>query len=220
MHETMPVYCETFLNTTGAFPAEPVNAVTSFAPVIFGALALIVLVRQGHDGRVAYVLAVLTVLTGIGSVAWHALRTELTLVLDALPGLIYFAIILFYWATYLGSRYLGVILLAGLVALLAIVPQPASGVTLAAIVVVLTAIAGGLLVATWRRKRPAFPHALLMVGGAIVALAARTADLSLCSIIPVGTHFFWHIFLGAAAYAGVRMMVRLQAESAPARRPA
>jgi len=30
--------------------------------------------------------------------------------------------------------------------------------------------------------------------------------------MPIGTHFFWHIFLGFAAYAGVRLIVRLQSE--------
>ena len=55
-----------------------------------------------------------------------------------------------------------------------------------------------------------------MMGCAIVAASLRTLDLSVCEAIPVGTHFFWHIFLGMAAYAGVRMMVLLMAEGSDA----
>ena len=215
MHGTLPVYCETSLNTLGSFPAEPVNALTSFAPVIFGAFALLFLIRRGDDGRVAYVLAALTILTGLGSVAWHASRTELALLLDALPGVIYFAMILFFWFYYLGRWYFGLILLAGFVGLMVLLPSGSRHDNQIIVVAVLAAIAAGLLVATWFRKRPAFKFALPMVAFAVIALALRTLDLSVCTTIPVGTHFFWHIFLGAAAYAGVRMVVLLRTDSGP-----
>ena len=206
MRENLPVYCETSLNPLGTFPAEPVNAATSFAPVIFGALALLFLLRQKRENRITYALAVLTIFTGMGSIVWHASRTELALLFDALPGVIYFAALLFFWCYYLRGRYVGLILLAAIVALMVFLPPPAGTTNQIIIVVVIAAIAAGLLIATWMRKREAFPFAVLMVGGAVIALVLRTADLSLCATIPVGTHFFWHIFLGAAAYAGVRMM--------------
>ena len=42
---------------------------------------------------------------------------------------------------------------------------------------------------------------------AALALALRSIALQVCETISFGTHFFWHIFLGTAAYAGFRMMV-------------
>jgi len=80
------------------------------------------------------------------------------------------------------------------------------------IIGVLAAVAIALVVATRLRQREAFGWALGMVGSAIVAVSLRTLDLNVCDVIPVGTHFFWHIFLGFAAYAGVRLIVRLQSE--------
>jgi len=76
----------------------------------------------------------------------------------------------------------------------------------------LAVIALALVVATRFRQREAFGWALGMVGSAIVAVSLRTLDLNVCDVMPVGTHFFWHIFLGFAAYAGVRLIVRLQSE--------
>jgi len=206
----MPVYCETWLYPPGAFPAEPINTATSFVPVVLGVLALLFLLRRHDQGRVAYGLAVLLILTGLGSVAWHALRTDLTLLLDALPGVIYFVVLLFFWVYYLGGRYFGVIPI-GLIVAIIVFLRPASHEEARIVVVgVVAALAAGLLVATWLRKRHAFKLGLAMVGCAVIAVTLRTLDLSLCSTIPFGTHFFWHIFLAMAAYAGVRMMVVLR----------
>ena len=208
----MPIYCETALNTLGSFPAEPVNALSSFAPVIFGVLALIFLIRNQHTSKIAYTLAVLTVLTGLGSVAWHALRTPLTLFLDWLPGAIYLLIIVFFWAYHAGGRYLGLFLLIALSGLVFLVPFPIIREYRLFIITGMMVIAAGLLVGTWIRKRRAFSSAAWMMGAAAIAVSLRTIDLSVCDTIPIGTHFFWHIFLGLAAYAGVRMMVLLKAD--------
>ncbi len=210
----MPYYCETALNALGTFPAEPVNTLTSFAPVLFGILALIYLLRGRHTDGVAWTLAVLTVLTGLGSVAWHSMRTEFTLLIDWLPGAVYFVIVAFFWARHVGGRYVGLALLVALSALAFLVPfhviQSYRVVIFAAIIL----IAVALVVATWVTRRAAFAWTAAMIGAAIVALTFRTLDLNVCNTIPVGTHFLWHLFLGLAAYAGVRMMVLLRARPA------
>ena len=210
MHGTLPVYCETWLYPPGAFPAEPINTATSFAPVVLGVLALLFLLRRTDQGYIAYGLAVLLVLTGLGSIAWHALRTDLTLTLDALPGVIYFVVLLFFWVYYLGGRYFGVLPIALIIAIIVFF-RPASQEEARIVVIgVVVALAAGLLAATWLRKRHAFKFALATVGFALVAAALRSIDLSVCETIPFGTHFFWHIFLATAAYSGVRMMVSLR----------
>ena len=143
----MPVYCETWLYPPGAFPAEPINTATSLVPVVLGVLALLFLLRRTDQGRVAYGLAIFLVLTGLGSVAWHALRTDLTLLLDALPGVIYFVVLLFFWAYYLGGRYFGVIPI-GLIVAIMVVLRPASHEEARIVVIgVVAALAAGLLMA-------------------------------------------------------------------------
>lgn len=210
----MPIYCETALHPLGAFPAEPVNTITSLVPAILGILALVFLIRSRQKNAVAYILAVLTVLTGLGSVAWHAMRTEMTLLIDWLPGAVYFLILVFFWSYRAAGLYVSLVLLALLSVLVFLIPFPVIMANRLVIIAVLVVIAAGLVAATWYRRRAAFGWAGGMVAAAIVAVTMRTLDLNVCDTIPVGTHFLWHIFLGMAAYAGVRMMVRLEAAGA------
>jgi len=215
MHGKLPYYCETALNKLGTFPAEPVNTWTSLVPVMFGVLALIFLIRNQHTNKIAYTLATLTVVTGLGSVAWHSMRTPLTLFVDWLPGAIYLLILVFFWSYYAGGRYLGVLLLIAFAGLVFLVPFPIIRQYQLFIITGMLTVAVGLLFGTWFRKRPAFKFAALMMGSAVIAVTFRTLDLSICKSFPVGTHFFWHIFLGLAAYLGVRMIVVLAAQPAP-----
>lgn len=210
----MPYYCETALNAIGSFPAEPVNTITSLVPALIGALALWQICRQGRPGLaaagpVAALLALLTLLTGLGSTAWHALRTPLTLTLDAAPGVIYFLVIVLTWPWLLRRAWLGPAILIGLAVIAMAMPRDDRLLSVAVAVLAIVAAAALLLGLTWRDARPALRPALAMVGCAALALAFRSLDRSACATIPVGSHFLWHIFLGFAAYAGVRMNARL-----------
>ncbi|MDO8623878.1 MAG: hypothetical protein Q7R54_00805 [bacterium] len=42
---------------------------------------------------------------------------------------------------------------------------------------------------------------------ALIALAFRSIDLSLCSALPIGTHFLWHIFLSLAALLAIITLI-------------
>ena len=203
----MPVYCETWLYGYGSFPAEPLNAGTSLVPVGLGALSLYFLIRRGEGSPVVYLLAALLISTGLGSTAWHAIRDQVALTADTMPGLFYFAVMLFFWIYHLGGRFWGVLPLA-VIALLIHFLWPVSREALfIALGVFVVTLALGMLGLTYRRRRAAFKLALATVGFAALALALRSIDLQVCETIPFGTHFFWHIFLGTAAYAGIRMMV-------------
>ncbi len=49
----------------------------------------------------------------------------------------------------------------------------------------------------------------LLCGGAVfsvLSFAARTIDMPLCASLPVGTHYFWHIFNAAVLYLLVRTL--------------
>lgn len=213
----MPVYCETALYGAGAFPAEPVNSVTSLVPVIAGLLALLWLWRRRERAGVPWLLAVLALWTGLGSIAWHALRTELALILDTAPGLLYFVIVVLAWPHLLGARFFGPALIALVVALAVLVPGSLV-LRLALAIALLVLAASWLLWLTWRRRPAAFAAAAAMVAGGAAALVFRSADASLCQTVPFGSHFLWHVFLGLAAYAGVRMTARL-AGAGGSRRP-
>jgi hypothetical protein len=136
----------------------------------------------------------------------------LTLLIDWLPGAIYFLIVVFFWAYYAAGRYVGVGLGLAVAVLAFFVPFPVIQQYRLIIIGVLVAVAIALVIATRMKQRAALGWALAMVGSAVVAITLRTLDLSVCDFMPIGTHFFWHIFLGFAAYAGVRLIVQLQSE--------
>lgn len=211
--ERGPLYCETFLNTTNIFPIEPINVLTSLVPVVAGLLAFWWLRRQGSTDKVAYTLAVLAALTGLGSVLWHGLRTNLALTLDVLPGLLYFLTLLFFWPCRLKNRWwsYGVImgLFTSVFALAYILPDASRNGPPLSLFVSVAIFASGLLYLTYHKNRQAFLWGAVMIVAALIAATSRTVDLSTCEIVPVGTHFLWHIFLGIAAYCGVRLLSEL-----------
>lgn len=216
MHDVLPIYCETALNPTGAFPAEPVNALTSFFPFITGLLAMWYLWRTGNRSWVPWTLAILTALTGLGSVAWHAHRTPFTLFIDAFPGVIYFCLLVAVWMIHISNRWIALGAGVALAAFIFLVPLSVKQQYMIPMIVFFGLLALSFLFLTWQRQRSALVYALPMVGCGLAAAVLRTLDLHVCDVIPVGTHFFWHLFLGTAAYLGVRMMVVMEANKAAA----
>lgn len=212
-----PIYCETFLNPTGTFPFEPINTLTSFVPLILGVVALIWLYKRQHGTPLLYLIAAGTAATGFGSVLWHAFRTPLSLSLDVFPGLLTFLLIVWYWPYLLGGRwwsYATITALFGGVYLLAwLFPfGDANGPPYVLFGVV--AFVGGILTYfTYKRAgKLCLAGAGLMILLALIAAVVRTLDLATCTIIPFGIHFFWHIFLGTAAFVATIFLAKLRVE--------
>jgi hypothetical protein len=80
--------------------------------------------------------------------------------------------------------------------------------------VVIAATGLGMVLATGRKfgAREARLGLAVMLC-AIAAAACRSIDLLVCSAIPIGTHFLWHILLGAAAYMGIVLLLRMRARA-------
>lgn len=215
MHETVgPVYCETPFHAEVGFPIEPVNVWTSAIPLMLGVLAAYWLWKRGSRDWPAYTLAVLTACTGLGSMLWHGLRTELMLTLDVFPGLLAFLLMVFLWPSRLGNRWWAYVLIVslfgtifGLSYLLPTINSNGPPITVFLSVAIFAFILLGL---TYQRKRYACGWAAVVVFAALAAAVSRTLDLSTCDWLPFGTHFLWHIFLGISSYAGVRLVTALK----------
>ena len=125
--------------------------------------------------------------------------------------MIYFLVVVLAWPWLLRRIWLGPALLAAFALVIWAMTRVSPGMAIAVAVVVLAiALAAGLmLVLTWREAGPAFRPALAMVGCAAVAAAFRSLDSAACAVVPFGSHFLWHIFLGTAAYFGVHMAAAL-----------
>jgi uncharacterized membrane protein (GlpM family) len=189
--EQVDGYCE---RLGPGYWAEPVNAVTNVAFL----LAAIWVWPRTAGVPLARALAVVLAVIGVGSYLFHTHATRLTGLMDLLPIL---AFILLY--VFAASRdMLGLKGWRAAAATLAFLPYAAATVPLWSMVPGLGSSAGYMpvpvliLFYAWLlRDRPSHTSRGLVTGACIllVSLTFRTLDEPLCAVLPVGTHFLWHV---------------------------
>lgn len=196
MFEPIDAYCE---RLDAGYWAEPVNALTNAAFLI---AALVMWARtRGAPLPFAPMLIAILAAIGVGSFLFHTHAQRWAALADVIPIL---AFILAYLYTanraFLGLRpwpALGATALflpyaAALVPLFARVPGLGSSAAYAPVPLLILIYAALLA-----RRAPATARGLAIGAGIlIVSLTARTLDEPLCSAIPTGTHFLWHILNG------------------------
>lgn len=182
-------YCE---RVGPAFWAEPVNALTNLA-FVFAALHMWPCV-----GGIGRWLCVVLFAIGVGSFLFHTFAQPWAGLADVLPILVFILIYIFAanrdfwglgrWAA-LGLTVLFVPYAAALAPVFRAVPGLGGSAGYAP-VPLLIAIYAVLL----RHRAPETARGLAMGAGLLVlSLTARTLDAPLCGMLPVGTHFLWHI---------------------------
>lgn len=200
-------YCERGLDP--GFWAEPANALTNFAFVVAGFLAL----WQGRgqaSGWLPRALAALVIIIGLGSFSFHTLATRWSSLADVIPigvfMLVYFGFALrrfvsrLLWLAIFGTAcFAGVLVGAQTI-------QCEGGACLNGSVgylpalAALLAIGGGLLLAGQRAGRFIFAAGCVFA----VSLTFRTIDRAVCPAFPLGTHFAWHLLNALMLYLLLR----------------
>jgi hypothetical protein len=202
-------YCE---RTGPELWAEPLNAASNAAFVV----AALLLLRRGRaPDRTADGFSWLVGLIGIGSALFHTLAVQWAMLADVIP-IAVFIHAYFFLAL---RRFLGFgtpAALAGTLAfaLAAALFEPA-----------LSGLAGRPLGPLSNNSIDYAPAALALFGvgaasrrfgrregaamiglGAVflVSLSARTLDPALCPVLPVGTHWLWHLLNAGVLYGLVR----------------
>jgi hypothetical protein len=182
--------------------AEPVNALTNLAFLV-AAFAAWRLADQYRSMSVETGLLIgLMVAIGVGSGLFHTFATNWAQVMDVLPILLFQ--IAYLWIY--GSRIIlmKTVHLAGLVILFLIAaylgrqfPHLLNGslIYLPAFILLLGL---GLYHHHHARTEPA----LLLWATAVflASLFLRSIDMAVCKYLPIGTHYFWHIFNGLLVY--------------------
>lgn len=172
--------------------AEPVNAVTNAAFVI---AAVLMWRRTFGLGRV---LCALLAAIGIGSFLFHTYAQPWAALADVLPILLY--TLVFIYAANRDFWGLGVWASLGVTALF--FPYAAATVPLFQMLPWLGGTASygpiPLLIAIYaillRNRAPETARGLAIgVAILLVSMLARTLDEPLCNVIPLGTHFLWHL---------------------------
>lgn len=186
-------YCE---RTGPEYWSEPVNALTNLAFL----LAALVMARRlrGPGMATGRVLAGVLFVIGLGSWLFHTHANGLTGLMDVLP-ILTFILIYVFAATrdYLGARpWVAALVTAGFIPYAAItvplfaqVPGLGSSASYAPVPVLILAYAVLL-----RNRLPRVARGLAIGAGLLtLSLTFRTLDQASCAVLPIGTHFMWHI---------------------------
>lgn len=186
-------YCE---RLDPGFWAEPVNAVTN-AAFLIAALVMAVRLRGAHLPIANLLVAILAII-GVGSFLFHTFAQGWAGLADTLP-IVVFILVYLFAAT---RDFLGFGNKGGWAAVALFIPYAAATVPLFAMIPGLGSSAGyapvPVLIAAYavvlRRRAPATARGLGIGAGLLVlSLTARTLDEPLCTALPLGTHFLWHI---------------------------
>ncbi len=183
-------YCE---RMDASYWAEPVNAVTNAAFVI----AAIIMWRRSGQVALARAMCGVLALIGVGSFLFHTHANRLTAMMDVTPIL---AFILLY--VFAASRdMLGLKGWQAGLATLAFLPYAAAGAYLFGQVPGLGGSAAYapvpvlILFYAWAMRAHLATSRGLAAGAAVLVLSLtfRTLDGPVCTALPLGTHFLWHI---------------------------
>lgn len=202
-------YCE---RLSGAFWAEPLNAISNAAFLLAALAAFLILRRQSRRDRPVEALTILVGIIGVGSFLFHTMPQRWTLLADVVPiqlfALCYFGLAL--------NRFLGLSpLLAAIGALLflgacfglasGVAPLLPAGMRgSAGYAGFLVGLFGVALAA--RGRGDAATAGRLAVAGLVfaISLTFRSLDSVLCGALPFGLHWGWHLLNGLLLYLLLR----------------
>ena len=201
-------YCERVGNK---FYAEPVNAISNIAFFVSAFFIYRLLKKHNIKSFVYWFLFVLLLLVGTGSLLYHSFRNPFTLALDAIPIYIFFLTFIYVLLERLTkSRSVPVFLLVGffVVQILAsyAFPDFLSG-SIRHVVNGITFF--GLLVWLYQKYDRLDPYLIAAFLVYILAIVFRSIDNSICAMLPIGTHFLWHIFNATAVYFAIRALINM-----------
>lgn len=215
-----PIYRETNLDR---WIAEPWNAGSC---LLFILLTIFWIVRlRGQYRRHAFLAALLPVvgLSAVGGTVYHAFRAHwVWLLMDWVPIVVLgLAVSVYFWSRVIRRWWRALLVVPAVFALqrlnfLVFGRWMAINVSYSLLALVIL-IPAALVVFRTRRRRAGW--LLAAVGCFVLAIVARAADQRSGDLLPMGTHWLWHVFGACAAFAVAEYLYRLRADelaSAPA----
>ena len=206
-------YCE---RTAAGLWNEPVNALTNLGFLVAGVLAwqLYWSNRQFVKKPAVDIVILICLLfcIAIGSTLWHTIARPWAELADAIPILLFISVYLisFLWRI-LQLRAMWIILIFALFQL----------INNAVIFAVPKALFNGslfyapawitLLIFTFLLLRNRHPAAKSFIAATLLfcaALVFRTLDQTVCSVIPFGTHFMWHLLIAVMLFRVFGCLIR------------
>lgn len=201
-----PIYYETDLNHLNHGIVEPFNAFSSLAMSIAALLILFLLVKKDFKDYpfLSFVFAPLIFIGGIGSTLFHAFRTsQFFLLMDWMPiVLLTILLSLFYWYKVNSKWYFVLFMVFGIVLLRMFPMLFFSG---SAAINVSYFVSGfviiiPLFIFMMRTRFINLRYIIYSVAALLLALMLRYTDDFEYLVLPMGTHWLWHIFSGIGAW--------------------
>ncbi|OOG23166.1 hypothetical protein B1C78_12160 [Thioalkalivibrio denitrificans] len=209
----LPTYCE---RASDGLLAEPLNAVTNAAFLAAAWLAWRRWRAQPgaswrHQADIGLLIALLA-LIGIGSLLWHTVSRPWAFWLDALPITFFIHVFLFSFLWRLARlgwpAIIAVFVAYEALTFLVLYLTPAGALNDSAgylpVVLFLWLMGAGLRL----RDHPLWRDYLGFGALFAVSLGFRIADPLLCDLVPVGTHFLWHVLNGWLLYLLLAGLIR------------
>ncbi len=207
---TIDVYCE---RTGSALDAEPLNAVTALAMLIpAAAMAWLLMRRPNPDSRGLIIAMIVAITVGaFGAALFHTTAMVWTVWVDMAPFLVFMLLVL--WLTL--TRFFGWTRRAAALGLVAFVgvtvgagPLIPRGIFPLGVYYLTPLIVLGVVAAILAARRsPAGPSYIAATVVFFAALAARELDGPVCTAIPAGTHFLWHLLAAFLAFILIRAAI-------------
>lgn len=209
--ESVIDYCE---RRSGAFWAEPVNAVSNAAFLVAAAAAFLLWRRRGGADYPALALIAVTACVGLGSFVFHTVATKGAMLLDVIP----IAVFIYGYFLLTLRRFFRVDVIAAVAITLSFaafsfgVDATIRGLNgSAAYLPALAAlIVFAVLLKLPRDGAGAPPDTTTARGFAaaagvfFISLCFRTIDREACAIFPLGAHFLWHALNAAVLFLLLR----------------
>lgn len=195
-------YCEQLSHAS----VEPINAVTNIAFLFFALLAFYKL--RDEKGILKFILPLLLVLIGIGSAWWHTGHSVGGDIADSLSILVFASVtsILLLRKLFASKAKVALVFISLFGTALIAEHIPYLNGSLPYIVLLLGLASAGMF---YIRKFPASKNlvvaSLLTFGLAIIF---RSLDMALCSQLPIGTHFLWHVLVALLGYELILLVTR------------
>lgn len=203
--ENLPVYCE-----RGSF--QPINTASSLVFFASAFFSYRLLRKRRVKNRLICILPYVVAGIGFGSVTWHSIPNVLTNLADTVP--ITFFVFLSYF--YMLSRIVrnrvfvwGVLfLIASIEIPFLLEALPSLNGSMRYLAVMVSGVF--ICVALTKRFPEVFIYVLFIVLLSMVALLFRSMDFMVCKVLPVGTHFLWHVFGSVILYLIIVVLVKVE----------
>ena len=194
------IYCE---RNGPEIWAEPLNALTNLAFIIAAVLLYVRGNRQGTLNAPSYVLLALIFAIGVGSGLFHIFATRTTMLADVLPILIFqITFLIVYSRTVMRTSPINIVfLLAGYMILTVFFGSLSRDLfngTLQYAPAFMYVLGFGLYHAI--TEQPSRYSLITAAALFFVSMIFRSIDQQICSYIPIGTHFVWHILNAVVLY--------------------